>query len=142
MPRCKHALSLSSDFWPRIAGGHVWSLAVTAHAYLALPLALLVLRPRVSGLPSRLAVALVATILGGSLYRYWMVSQLDLRLPISMHPSEGELFANYINFFKLYLPTSMRMVNLAAGVAAGCLLGLPGGREWLGRRCAPMPAAC
>lgn len=56
------------------------------HAYLLCPLALALLRPRTPGFRARLAAALAAAGVGGSLWRLHMAGTVDLRFPFSGVP--------------------------------------------------------
>lgn len=74
------------------AGLHLWSTTVQVHAYVLLPLALVLLRPRSPGFRPSLAAALAAAAVGGSLWRLRMASTVDLRFPFSGVPG-GEAVA-------------------------------------------------
>lgn len=115
-------------------GAHFWTTAVAVHLYIALPLLLCALRPRLLGFRRRLVLTLAAAVVAGSAWRYWSASRISFFLPIrDRRLPEEEANLNTL-LDAVYLPTLSRVTELAVGASLGLLLRSPSAISWVIRR--------
>lgn len=115
---------------------HLWTVALQAQWHLASPLLLWALRPRAPGFRARLAAALAAAALGGTLWRLWAAWRVDfLELPVADFAVDQASQLSWANLLHAsYLPTASRVTELAAGAALGALLRSRAALQLLRRR--------
>ncbi len=109
---------------------------MAVHLYIALPLLLCALRPRLLGFRRRLVLTLAAAVVAGSAWRYWSASRISFFLPIrDRRLPEEEANLNTL-LDAVYLPTLSRVTELAVGASLGLLLRSPSAISWVICRCA------
>ncbi|KAL4855648.1 Chaperone protein DnaJ [Chlorella vulgaris] len=115
-------------------GAHFWTTSVAVHLYIALPLLLCALRPRLLGFRRRLVLTLAAAVVAGAAWRYWSASRFSFFLPIrDRRLPEEEANLNTL-LDAVYLPTLSRVTELAVGASLGLLLRSPSAISWVIRR--------
>lgn len=104
------------------------------HFYLAWPLLLCALRPRVPGFRARVAAALGAAAAAGTAWRFWAAWRTDFHMPAGDRNLAGEE-ANLNRILDaLYLPTLSRVQEMAVGASLGLLLRSRPALSWVTRR--------
>ena len=116
---------------------HLWTVALQVQFFVAFPLLLCALRPRLPGFRARLAAALAAILAASTAWRLWAAWHIDfLELPVADFAVDQPSQLSWANMLHAtYLPSASRAGQLAVGAGLGLLLRWPAALQAVQRRC-------
>jgi hypothetical protein len=112
-------------------------VALQVQFFVAFPLLLCALRPRLPGFRARLAAALAAILTASTAWRLWAAWRIDfLELPVADFAVDQPSQLSWANMLHAtYLPSASRAGQLAVGAGLGLLLRWPAALQAVQRRC-------